>query len=239
MDASLIAENLSKSFSTLKVLDRWNLKIEKSERIVLLGPSGAGKTSFLKMLSGIDSPSSGSLEVFADKIGFVFQEPRLIPWRTVRENLLFVNEDGKIDAVLEKLRLKGFADYYPGQLSGGMQQRVNLARALLLEPDLLILDEAFSSLDLPVKKSIMEDMLMQWQVKRFTILAVTHDLKEALYMADRIIILSSRPSRIVREFTVDLDSCRTFSSPELLALESQLLDIVFQDDAYGISHLSG
>ena len=104
---------------------------------------------------------------------------------------------------MTQLRLEGFADYYPAQLSGGMQQRVNLARALAVEPDLLIMDEAFSSLDLPVRMRIMQDLLQQWERKRFTIVSVTHDLKEALFLATRILLLSGRPAQIVEDITID------------------------------------
>lgn len=226
MDASVITRNLCKSFASLDVLVNWNVTIKKAERIVLLGPSGSGKTTFLKIIAGLYPPTSGEIKVNAEKLGFVFQEPRLIPWLTVKDNLAFVNEHGNISDILNKLRLQGFEDYFPSQLSGGMQQRVNLARSLLVKPDLLILDEAFTSLDLPVKITIMEDILLQWKNNRFTLIAVTHDLKEALFLADRIFIISHSPAKIVCQFPVQLGEDRKFSAPESLQMESELLDII-------------
>ncbi len=226
MENCLMVDKLYKYYGPLTVLDNWNLTISKGQRLVLLGPSGAGKTTFLRIISGLEEPSSGVVNSFDQKIGFVFQEPRLIPWRSIKNNLLFVNQNGDHKQILDRLRLTGFEDYLPSQLSGGMKQRVNLARALITRPDLLILDEAFSSLDLRVKASIMEDINQLWLENKFTIIGVTHDLKEALYLADRIIILSSRPSQIIEEIRVDLGPDRSFSSPDLLKIESQLIDIM-------------
>jgi len=221
-----MVDKLSKSYGPLTVLDNWSLTISKGQRLVLLGPSGSGKTTFLRIISGLETPSSGIIESFDHKTGFVFQEPRLIPWRSVKDNLLFVNQNGDYQKILSRLRLTGFADYMPSQLSGGMRQRVNLARALMTTPDLLILDEAFSSLDLRVKASIMEDINQLWLENKFTIIGVTHDLKEALYLADKIIILSGRPSQIINQIKVDLGPNRSFSSPDLLKIESQLIDLI-------------
>lgn len=226
MGASIEVHNLHKSYKNLYVLEDWNLSIRPSERVVLLGPSGAGKTSFLKMVAGLENPTRGTLEVHTRGMGYVFQEPRLIPWRTVRENLYFVNPRADISDLLEILRLQGFEDYFPAQLSGGMRQRVNLARALVVSPDLLILDEAFASLDLKVKISIMDDVMNLWHSRRFTIIAVTHDLNEALYLADRILIISGRPARIEQEFPVSLKGHRSYSSPELIQLQTELLNLV-------------
>ncbi len=201
--ACLNVTHLNKAFAGLEVIKDWHMQVENGARVVLLGPSGAGKTTFLRIIAGLESPDSGKVEVGTDKIAFVFQEPRLIPWRSVRDNLLFVNPRAEVETILTQLRLEGFADYYPAQLSGGMQQRVNLARALAVEPDLLIMDEAFSSLDLPVRMRIMQDLLQQWERKRFTIVSVTHDLKEALFLATRILLLSGRPAQIVEDITID------------------------------------
>lgn len=232
MGASLIAKQLCKSYGQLQVLDNWNLEIQASQRIILLGPSGSGKTTFLKLAAGLESPSKGEIMVNSRCTGFVFQEPRLIPWRSTRDNIEFVNPAGNLDDILDTLRLKGFAEYYPAQLSGGMQQRVNLARALIVDPDLLILDEAFSSLDWQVKTAIMDDVLKQWEKQHFTIIGVTHDLKEALYLADRILLLSGRPSHILNELQVDLSHNRDFASPQLLELEAQLMKMVLNDQQH-------
>ena len=226
MDHCLVVKGLSKSYDSLPVLDNWNLSLGWGQRLVLLGSSGAGKTTFLRILSGLEAPSCGHIDNYCTKIGFVFQEPRLIPWRSVKENLLFVNPKVDYAGILSRLRLAGFEDYLPSQLSAGMRQRVNLARALMSKPDLLSLDEAFSSLDLSVKSSIMEDINQLWLENPFAIIAVTHDLKEALYKADRIIILSPRPARVMQDIKVDPGPERSFSSPGLLQLESSLIKLL-------------
>ncbi len=224
-DIVLNAEKLEKKFDDLSVIDGWNLKVEKGERVVLFGPSGCGKTTFLKIVAGLEEKSSGSLDIDYERIGFVFQEPRLIPWRNVKRNLSVVLEDDeKIVQILKKTRLEGFEFYLPSQLSGGMKQRVNLARALLVDPDLLVLDEPFGSLDLPIKLGIMQDINSLWEAEKFTVLMVTHDVKEALYLGNRVLLLSKRPSRVLKEFRVNLSRKeRNLSSPVFATLEAQLI----------------
>ena len=226
METLLRTTNLCKSFDQLEVLRDINLNIAQGERVALLGPSGAGKTTLLKILAGLEAPSSGSVENHAQRSAFVFQEPRLIPWRSVKDNLLFVNPDGDYKAALNSVEMADFADYPPADLSGGMRQRVNLARALITQPDLLILDEAFHSLDLGVKMRLMESIHQRWQEKSFALLCVTHDPKEALYLADRIILLSTRPACVLTEIKSNLDQQRKIVSPDFLTLESKLIQLL-------------
>lgn len=228
MGSIINVKNISKNYDSLEVIKDWQLSIKQGERLVILGPSGSGKTTFLRIIAGLDKVSSGKIEIYSKKLGFVFQEPRLIPWRSVEQNLRFVNEEADTSDILKRLRLNGFEKYYPSQLSGGMQQRLNLARALIINPEILILDEAFSSLDLAVKLKIVQDLYQEYLKKKFTIIAVTHDLKEALYLADRILIISSSPSKILHDITIDLPIERDFTSPELLKLEAELLGYLLQ-----------
>ncbi len=226
MGDHLILKGINKSYGKNQVLHNFDLTVAPAERIVLLGKSGVGKTTLLKIVAGLEASSAGQINISARKVGMVFQEPRLIPWRTVRQNLQFVNPLGDVDSILANLRLKDFADYYPKQLSGGMQQRVNLGRALIIEPDLLILDEAFTSLDILVKMNIISDMMTMWSQKKCTILAVTHDLKEALCIADRILIIAGKPGKIKHDFKVELGNERNFYDPKLLHMEGRLLQTI-------------
>ncbi len=223
METLLRTTNLCKSFDDLEVLRDINLNIAQGERVALLGPSGAGKTTLLKILAGLEAPSSGSVENHAQRSAFVFQEPRLIPWRSVKDNLLFVNPDGDYKAALRSVEMADFADYPPADLSGGMRQRVNLARALITQPDLLILDEAFHSLDLGVKMRLMESIHQRWQEKSFALLCVTHDPKEALYLADQICLLSSQPAMILENFQVPQYSHSKTLEKYILNIESTLI----------------
>jgi NitT/TauT family transport system ATP-binding protein len=226
MDGWINIRSLCKSYGTLPVIDHWNLQIKQGERLVLLGPSGCGKTTFLKIISGLEKPGSGSIEHLPLKIGFAFQSSRLIPWHSVKNNLLFVNENGDYQEILARLGLAGFEDYLPSQLSGGMRQRVNLARALITRPDLLILDEAFRSLDWGVKTRIINDINQLWQKETFTLIAVTHDPREAFLLADRVIILSSRPARILKE--IDLGAAKNMGpmSTSYLQFESDFMKLL-------------
>ncbi len=198
MEIVLKVENLKKSYGDLLVIDRLTLELKKGESLFLFGPSGCGKTTFLKVVAGLIDNFEGKVERNFEKIGFVFQEPRLIPWLTVKENLMFVYEDEKrVQEVIDITGLRGFEDSFPRQLSGGMKQRVNLARAILSKPDLLILDEPFSSLDIHIKYRLMKDILRIKQRCKVSFLGVTHDPKEASIMANKVVVLSKRPTRIL------------------------------------------
>ncbi|WP_126993742.1 ATP-binding cassette domain-containing protein [Thermosipho globiformans] len=193
-------ENVSKNFRKLCIFKNINLSISKGEKVALLGPSGCGKTTLLRIIAGLEN-ADGKIEKNFDKIGYIFQEPRLIPWKTIYENLKFVSEDSKkIDNILKSLKLYEFKDYYPIKLSGGMKQRVNLARALLIKPELLLLDEPFSSLDIHIKWNLIKDLNTQIDKNHITTILVTHDLKEALMLSDKIYVLSNRPAKIIKEF---------------------------------------
>uniref|UniRef100_A0A7C4W9D3 ABC transporter ATP-binding protein n=1 Tax=Fervidobacterium thailandense TaxID=1008305 RepID=A0A7C4W9D3_9BACT len=195
--------NLSKNFGKLEVLRSVSFEVFEGESIALLGPSGCGKTTILRIVANLEHETMGYVERNFSKLAYVFQEPRLIPWKTVRENLWFVVEnDEKIREVLNVLRLRGFEEYKPSKLSGGMRQRVNLARAFLVEPDLILMDEPFSSLDLQTKLSIIQDVNKRREEIGFSMVLVTHDIREAMLLADRIILLTDKPCVVCKEYDV-------------------------------------
>jgi ABC-type nitrate/sulfonate/bicarbonate transport system ATPase subunit len=198
----------------LKALD---LEIKDGEFVCLLGPSGCGKTTLLNIFSGLDKEFEGTVrftQVRGGKpnkpqptMGYVFQEARLLPWLSVRENIRFVLNKRRqtaksIDDWLERVGLGGYGDYYPGQLSIGMQQRVAVARALILEPEILFMDEPFSSLDELTALRLRGELLGLWRENRCTVVFVTHNPLEAVYLADRVVVMTSSPGRIVDEISV-------------------------------------
>lgn len=227
----LKVSNLSKNFGNLKVIDGWDIELKEGEKVVLVGPSGCGKTTFFRIISGLEKSTSGTVNVFAQKVGYVFQEPRLFPWRTVFDNLRIIRDDeDKIEEVIKMMSLAGFEQLIPSKLSGGMKQRVNLARALLIEPDFLILDEPFSSLDLKIKLAIMKDIEKLWSKYKFSLLMVTHDLKEAIFLADKVVILSSRPSKILQTFDINLEmNERDITDRHFLELESKITKFIINE----------
>jgi NitT/TauT family transport system ATP-binding protein len=227
----LKVSNLSKNYGNLQVINGWDIELEEGEKVVLVGPSGCGKTTFFRIISGLEKATGGTVDVFAQKVGYVFQEPRLFPWRTVFDNLRIIrDEEDKIEEVIKMMSLEGFEQLIPSKLSGGMKQRVNLARALLIEPDFLILDEPFSSLDLKIKLAIMNDIEKLWSKYKFSLLMVTHDLKEAIFLADKVIILSSRPSKILRTFDINLEmNERDITDRHFLELESKITKFIINE----------
>lgn len=197
--------NLSKSFDKTEVLKDINLDLEDGKTTCILGASGVGKTTFLDILAGSLEPTSGQVLGFGGKkASFIFQEPRLIPWKDVRDNLAFVLEDKiekkeideKIDEYLELVGLEDYRHYYPRELSGGMEQRISIVRAFIYPADLLLMDEAFKSLDIKNKGIVVDLFKKLMKVEKRTCIMVTHDIGEALDLADRIVILAGKPAGI-------------------------------------------
>ncbi|MDQ7092977.1 ABC transporter ATP-binding protein [Desulfosporosinus sp. PR] len=193
----------------ISVLEDITLTVDKGELVCLLGVSGCGKTTLLRLISGLENPTSGQILINGSKykiknktVNMVFQEPRLFPWLSVKENISFGlkgNYDAelinyKVDEMLNKLGLSSYKNEMPYKLSGGLAQRVAVARALVTEPELLLLDEPFSALDSITKKSIIEDLLILWKSLDFTIIHVTHNVDEAIMLAQKIIVLKYRNS---------------------------------------------
>jgi ABC-type nitrate/sulfonate/bicarbonate transport system ATPase subunit len=213
--------DVSKKYSTgdggkLQVLAGLSLSVTAGAFRTIVGPSGCGKTTLLHILAGLESPDEGYVTLPGDgQLGFVFQEPRLLEWRTVGENLGFALEateipksdyDNRITEAIGTVGLSDFRDEYPRTLSGGMQQRVALARALCIEPDVLLMDEPFASLDEITARELRRDLLELWQENSITILFVTHDIREAIVLSDTISILSRKPADIIT--SVDITSPR-------------------------------
>ena len=195
------------------VLDDVSLRVERGELVALIGPSGCGKSTLLNIVAGLIAPTDGSVRISEPglRIGYVFQQPRLLPWRNVQRNVEFALEQipgrtaGKHETArraLALVNLEGHERKYPHQLSGGMQQRVALARGLAIEPGLLLLDEPFGSLDALTRSYLQEELLGIVRRARTTAVLVTHDIDEALLLADRVVVMSSRPGRIKSELRV-------------------------------------
>jgi len=193
------------------VLEDVDFEVEPAQFVAVVGPSGAGKSTLLSIVAGLDDDWDGSVERATgdDRLAFVFQTPRLMPWLSVRDNVgLVLGEDpqrlASVDPLLEEMGLAGYENAYPAQLSGGMQRRVALARAFAVEPTLLLMDEPFVSLDEPLAWRLRGMLLEHWQRLRPTVLYVTHDLREALALADRVLFFTTRPARVLLDHHVDL-----------------------------------
>jgi NitT/TauT family transport system ATP-binding protein len=195
---------VSKSFAGQLTLRSISLEVAPSEIFCILGPSGCGKTTLLNLVAGLLTPDAGEI-VRPARLGYVFQEPRLLPWRTVQENVAFglkalgmpADQRAAVAAAyLERLGLAGVAGDYPHQLSGGMRQRVALGRALAIDPDLLLLDEPFKSLDVLLRVDLLKLLLEEWRLKPRTVLFVTHEVQEAALVAHRAAVFSRRPAEV-------------------------------------------
>ncbi|MHB1651599.1 MAG: ABC transporter ATP-binding protein [Desulfitobacteriaceae bacterium] len=221
----LVIEHLSKNYpdrhgQDIVALADINLCIREEEFVVLVGPSGCGKSTLLNIVGGLLSPTQGRIyfegltEDRDPDIGIVFQEVGLFPWRTVEQNIAFgLEEAGRFKAreIREKVKyyiqlvgLEGFQAAFPHQLSGGMRQRAGIARALAIQPDLLLMDEPFSALDAQTRTLMQEELLRIWEKTRLSTLYVTHNIQEAVYLADRIVVLSRRPGRVAEVIKIEL-----------------------------------
>lgn len=227
--------------STLPVLDQIDLHIRPGEFVALLGPSGCGKSTLLRLAAGLDTPRVGSLLADEHPITgpdpsriIVFQDPTLYPWLSVRDNIslglqarrLLHRHAHRVDDALDLVGLRDFASAYPHQLSGGMAQRTALARALVNDPALLILDEPLGKLDSLTRLTMQSELVRLWQRSGFTTLLVTHDVEEALFMAERIVVFSSRPARVIDDIAVKLPYPRKRGDPELAHLRHRVLSLL-------------
>jgi NitT/TauT family transport system ATP-binding protein len=197
-----------------------DLDVRKGEFVSLLGPSGCGKSTALRLIAGLAAPTSGTVEVLhhlsearpAKAIGFVFQEPTLMPWTSVRENVrlplklahaLAAAAEARVDEALARVGLTEFADSYPHELSGGMKMRVSLARALVTDPDILLMDEPFAALDEITRFRLNNDLLTLWRNLKKTVIFVTHSVFESVYLSQRVIVMTQRPGRVGAEILID------------------------------------
>lgn len=214
--------------------------IHPGEFVALIGPSGCGKSTLLRILAGLDVPTEGTVVVDGTQIagpsrerGLVFQDATLYPWLTIAENVRFglkldhqKNTDGKVQEFIDLVGLTGFEDQYPSQLSGGMQQRVAIARALINYPKILLFDEPFGALDAFTRMRLHDQLINIWQKRKLTMVIVTHDVEEAVYLADRVFTMTPRPAILKEIVPVNLPHPRDRNSPEFIALKEKVLGIL-------------
>lgn len=235
----LILDRLTKTYDGgVAALGEVSLRIDVGEIVAVIGGSGCGKTTLLRLVAGLEHASSGSITLDGEAIraphpaiGFVFQEPRLFPWLTVAENVSFglahlpaAQRRKIVETALARVALDAYHDRWPRELSGGQAQRVALSRALAAEPKVLLLDEPFSALDALTRANLHEHLLLLWQAYRPTLLLVTHDVEEAVKLADRVIVLQPRPGRLFTAFVIDLPQPRDLLSAAFTQAKGAVLD---------------
>lgn len=237
----LLAANVSMVFTrdgkSTHVLQNISLDVRAGEFICLVGPSGCGKSTLLNAMAGFISPSSGSIRIDGEVVRgpdsrriFVFQERGVFPWLTVSGNIAFglskvprAERDRRVQHYIRMVGLEGFEEAYPSELSGGMKQRLEVARALAVDPDMLYLDEPFGALDSITRHTMRAELLRIWEAERKTIVFVTHDIDEAVQLADRVVVMSARPASIQQIVNIDIPHPRDISSPRYLELRDGIL----------------
>ena len=245
MPHKLAIRHLSKWFGPLEALRDINVEVERGGFVSLVGPSGCGKTTFLRIVAGLEPASAGDV-LIDDRVvrkpgsdrGFVFQTDNLLPWRSVLANALIGPELARRCGAAERSRtldllklvgLAGFENYYPRQLSGGMRQRVNLARALAIDPEILLMDEPFSSLDAQTREIMQSELLRIWEKGRKTVLFVTHQIDEAVYLSDRVLVFARRPGRLQESVEITLPRPRALAvkrTPEFVAYVDRIWRLI-------------
>lgn len=243
---NILAENLRKEFvqldgQTVVALNNVNMQIKAGEFVSLIGPSGCGKSTFLRLLAGLSKPDEGSFSLDGTPItapgyerGLVFQDPTLFPWLTVYDNIAFGikirniyhEKKREVQDFIRLVGLEGFEKAYPHQLSGGMAQRVALARALVNHPKVLLLDEPFGALDAFTRMNMQDELIKIWRERGTTMVMVTHDVDEAIYLSDRIFVMSARPARIESIIDVEIGRPRERDLPDFLRLRARILQIL-------------
>jgi NitT/TauT family transport system ATP-binding protein len=252
--AAVSIRGADKSFTlgrgrTLQALDAVDIEVEEGEFVAIIGPSGCGKSTVLRLAAGLDTATHGDVEVFgADpkelakqhRLGVAFQEHALLPWASVRSNIALPYkvagrkvDDARVDGLIELVGLAGFEKARPKQLSGGMRQRVSIARALALSPDLLLLDEPFGALDAVTRRRMNSELARIWGEEKITTILVTHDVDEALILADRVIVMTGRPGRVRTVKKIDFERPRDHAvtrSPEFHDLVDELTSLLDESD---------
>lgn len=234
--------DICKCFGDLLVLDRLNFTIHEGEFLCVVGPTGCGKTTFCNVVSRLLGETSGSITMDGEKvdphrhnISFVFQEPSCLPWRTVWDDVKIGLEikgappkeiKRKVAAIIDIVGLTGFERFYPHQISAGMKQRVAIARAFVTDPDLLLMDEPFGQLDTNTRFHIERNLIEVWEKTKRTVIFVTHNLEEAVYLAERILVMTQKPTRIKEEVKVDLPRPRNYADPKFVQIRRQVTELV-------------
>lgn len=239
-------DGVSKTFregeEAVQALDNVDFEVDAGEFVCIVGPSGCGKTTLFRIIAGLEEATSGQVLLSGKPVteptpdlGIVFQEYHLFPWRTVRGNIGFGLEQkgisdeerrARVDEMIDLVGLSGFEDSYPTELSGGMKQRVGIARALAVDPELLLMDEPFGSVDAQTRNMLHDQLLQVWEQTRKTILFVTHDVEEAVKLADRIVVLTSGPGRVREIVDVDVERPRSRTTDEFAEIQERVLSLI-------------